>query len=129
MKNRLIKSRAIYSVNRALPMPNAIELSLLEDEEIASLLFHEVQRMYRYIQFVQNLLERIISSDYQMMIDEEGITILHKCAWHNHAEILQMILAHHIGIAMLDIINENKESPICIALEQESAESAEILIR
>lgn len=129
MKNRLTKSRAIYSVNRALPIPEAKELDLLEIEEIASHLMNEVQRMYPHIQYVRNLLERFNSSDISILLDDEGNTLLHICAWHNHAEIIEMILEHPIGFNILDIMNENEETALCIALEQESTESAEILIR
>ena len=128
MKNRLTKSRAIYAVNRALPIPNANECKELDDETIASYLVKEVQRMYPHIQFVENLLQRLTISKSSVNIDDEGNTILHACAWHNHAEIIQLIMEHPIGISIIDVMNEDGDTALGIALEQESNEAAEILI-
>jgi ankyrin repeat protein len=128
MKNRLTKSRAIYAANRAIAVLPPHDIAQLDDDAIALYLKKEIRRMYPHLQFVSHLLQHLKPIAFSLTIDDEGNSLLHTCAWHNHVEIIQLLMNHSIGTSTIDTLNENNQTALGIALEQEAYESAELLI-
>ena len=131
MKNKKLKPKATYAVNHSAYDMKRIEK--MSEDELRPLLLKEVSKMYPNEQFIKELLKSEQSTASLFEKDEEGNTILHKIAWHNHDEILpdillKMKLSGKDGQSYIDMVNESGMTPLNIALEQESAEVARILI-
>ena len=128
MKNMLTRSRAIYAENRGESLPDSQACKMMNEKDIRKLLREEVCRMYPNIFFFQTLLKSGNGTNYVDVTDDEGNTLLHKCAWFNHADITQILLDIPQAKDLINAMNEDDETALLIALEQEAFETANILI-
>ena len=75
----------------------------------------------------KNTVKRILrrNPSYFSKQDSEGITLLHRLAWNNHAELLELILAAGVDPNIKD---KNGETPLHGAVASEAEEACAVLI-
>lgn len=128
MKNMLTRSRAIYAENRGESLPDLQACKEMNESEIQKLLKEEVHRMYPNSLFFQTLLDCGNAENLIITTDEEGNTLLHVCAWFNHVDIMRIVLGHPQSKDVMNRLNEDDETALLIAIEQEAYETATLLI-
>lgn len=132
MKDRTIKPISSYAYNRSTPLPDSAELRAMSIDAFRTLLRDEAKRMYpdnsRLMEFFDD--EKIHEVIFD--IDEEGNTLLHTIAWHNHHDFsaftIIMFLRDPQKRNLIDAINHDGQTALQIALEQESKDVAKSLI-
>jgi len=134
MKDKRIKPLAIDTKYLTEHIQFLKEIESKSKEETYAVLMKEVKKMYPDTSFLEELLERIDVTTIIQKQDEEGNTILHNIAWHDHDRVLMLtrlfvaIMILHKENRFLDIVNNDGMTALDIALEQESSEIAMKLI-
>ena len=131
MKNMKLKPKALYAYNDSTMKDLCIEQ--MSEAELKPLLLKEVSKMYPNEQFISELLKNEKSIACFFEKNEDGDTIFHKMALHNHYRILCEVLLRMSEIEELnphfiDTVNDSGKTALYVALNQESAEVARILI-
>lgn len=134
MKDLRLKPMAICRKTEKEKFDILSKLESMSEEEIHALIMKEVGKMYPDTRLLYDVIERIDGKTIISKQDDEGNTVLHKIAWHNHESTLHVsnLLMHVMMLqkenAFIDTINNDGMTALDIALEQESADIAKMLI-